>query len=372
MTDTEPTVRGSWPLVQLVEGIPHWHIEGTHPPQYAPDEALERVWREKKGRMQHTYIVNLSSGLGSAKALERAAEQAQKEGAHVVAVFADVRGMVASEHAGEDADNYRFLDDIEAYFTTTYPGLVTFVRIVEGRDIWQAMFDARAMTLPVGKSKVARCSIDLKRKPIDAWVQARYSPDECTLVAGMGWDEPHRMADFEAAKAPYRCWFPLADAPYLDKCDIEREWAERGITAPRLYEAGFSHANCGGFCVKAGQAHFANLYRWNKERYLYHAEKEAQFRREINDKAAILRDRRGGKTSPMTLHDFIERIESGDYDHDEFGGCGCFAPTAQERMAFVADVAPDMSIKRKGQPASTKPSVAFDGQRDMFEEPAHA
>jgi len=92
----------------------------------------------------HTYIVSLSSGLGSAEALRRAADQAMTDraagmDAQVVAVFADVRGMVASEHAGEDADNYRFLDDIEAYFNATYPGLVTFMRIVEGRDIWQAM-----------------------------------------------------------------------------------------------------------------------------------------------------------------------------------------------------------------------------------------
>lgn len=320
----------------------------------------------------HTYIVSLSSGLGSAEALRRAAEQAQADRANgkdvqVVAVFADVRGRLASEHAGEDSDNYRFLDDIEGYSHAAYPGLVTFVRIVEGRDVWQAIFDARAITLPVGKSKVARCSIDLKRKPIDAWVQAHYSPDECTLVAGLGWDEPHRMADFEAAKAPYRCWFPLADAPYLDKCDIEREWTARGIAAPRLYEAGFSHANCGGFCVKAGQAHFANLYRWNKERYLYHAEKEKQFREEINDKATILRRQERGVKIPMTLYDFIERIERGDYDHGEFGGCGCFAPNQQERMTFVADVAPDMT--RRPRIASAKPradAVAEAEQEAMF------
>lgn len=29
MPDNEPTVKGSWPPVRLVAGIPHWHIEGT-------------------------------------------------------------------------------------------------------------------------------------------------------------------------------------------------------------------------------------------------------------------------------------------------------------------------------------------------------
>ena len=271
------------------------------------------------------YIVNVSSGLASAEALERTIARAGIE--NTIGVFADVKGHSTSEHAGEDADNYRFLTDIERWFG------IEIVRIVEGRDIWQAMFDARAITLPVGKSKVARCSIDLKRKPIDAWIAARYAPDECVLVAGMDWSEPHRIADFEAARAPYCCWFPLNEAPYMDKCHLADKWQARGIQPPALYEVGFSHANCGGFCVKAGQAHFALLYRTNKERYLYHAEKEAQFQREINPKATILRDRRGGKTKPMSLYKFAERLERGEvYDADEWGGCGCFAPARQERM----------------------------------------
>lgn len=271
------------------------------------------------------YIVNVSSGLASAEALERTIARAGIE--NTIGVFADVKGHSTSEHAGEDADNYRFLTDIERWFG------IEIVRIVEGRDIWQAMFDARAITLPVGKSKVARCSIDLKRKPIDAWIAARYAPDECVLVAGMDWSEPHRIADFEAAKAPYRCWFPLNEAPYMDKCHLADKWQARGIQPPALYEVGFSHANCGGFCVKAGQAHFALLYRTNKERYLYHAEKEAQFQREINPRVTILRDRRGGKTKPMSLYKFAERLERGEvYDADEWGGCGCFAPARQERM----------------------------------------
>ena len=43
--DNERTVKGSWPLAQLVDGVPHWYIAGTNPPQYAPDEPLEQIWR---------------------------------------------------------------------------------------------------------------------------------------------------------------------------------------------------------------------------------------------------------------------------------------------------------------------------------------
>lgn len=271
------------------------------------------------------HIVNVSSGLASAEALERTIARVGKE--YTIGVFADVKGRSTHEHAGEDVDNYRFLADIERWF-----GL-EIVRIVEGRDIWQAMVDARAITLPVGKSKVARCSIDLKRKPIDQWVTTRYTPDTCVLVSGLDWAEPHRIADFTAAKAPYRCWFPLNERPYMDKCHIADKWQARDIQPPALYAFGFSHANCGGFCVKAGQAHFALLYRTNKARYLYHAEKESEFRREINPAVTILRDRRGGTSTPLTLYEFADRLERGDaYDRDEWGGCGCFAPIRQERM----------------------------------------
>lgn len=274
--------------------------------------------------MQH-YIVNVSSGLASAEALERTIARAGLD--HTIALFADVRGHSTHEHAGEDADNYRFLADIERWFG------IAIIRIVEGRDIWQVMFDARAITLPVGAARVARCSIDLKREPIDRWIAERYTPETAIQVTGLDWSEPHRIAAFEAAKAPYRCWFPLDEPPYADRCQLAAKWEARGIRPPRLYEQGFTHANCGGFCVKAGQAHFALLYATNKPRYLYHADKEAQFRAEINPKATILRDRRGGETKPITLYEFAARLDAGEsYDRDEWGGCGCFAPVQQQRM----------------------------------------
>lgn len=283
-----------------------------------------------------TYIVNVSSGLASAEAIERTIERAGKE--NTIGVFADVKGHSTSEHAGEDADNYRFLDDTERYFG------IPIIRIVEGRDIWQVMFDERAITLPVGKTRVAKCSIKLKREPIDQWIEAHYRPDECVQVTGLGWAEPHRIADFIKAKAPYETWHPLNESPYVDNCLIEQKWAARGIRAPRLYEQGFSHANCGGFCVKAGQAHFARLYFANRPRYIYHAEKEKRFRAEINPKATILRDRRGGKVTLMTLYEFAERLDRGeDYDRDDWGGCGCFAQEPQLRMD---DLLLETDIKR--------------------------
>ena len=251
------------------------------------------------------YIVNLSSGLSSTEAAERTISKVGRE--NTILLFADVKGTSTSEHAGEDADNYRFLADTERYFD------VPIIRIVEGRDIWQVMFDARAMVLPVGTTRLARCSIELKREPIDAWIAARYAPNECIRVTGLGWREPHRIAAFDRMCAPYETWHPLNEPPYIDNCMIEATWAARGIRAPRLYEQGFEHANCGGFA-------------------------------EIYDKTSILRDRRDGETKSMTLYEFAERLDHGEkYDQDDWGGCGCFSQTPQLRMD---DLLLETDIKR--------------------------
>lgn len=280
--------------------------------------------------MKLKYIVNVSGGLSSAEALERTIMSCGKE--NVIGVFADVKGEGNEEnpHAGEDEDTYRYIADVEEYFG------MSFIRLVEGRDIWQVMFDERSITIPVGKTRVAKCSIVLKRELIDAWIAAHYSPDECVQVTGLGWEEPHRIEDFIAAKHPYQTWHPMSEAPYVDNCIIAAKWEARGIKPPRLYEMGFPHGNCGGFCVKAGMANAALLYRKNRPRYMYHAAKEAQFRAEINPKITILRDRSGGTTKPITFYKFADRLERGEgYDRDEWGGCGCFAPTTQERMDIL-------------------------------------
>jgi len=82
--------------------------------------------------------------------------------------------------------------------------------------------------------------------------------------------------------------------------------------------------NCGGFCIKAGQAQFALLLKAMPERYAYHEKKEEELRRLLGD-VSILRDRRGGKNKPLPLAAFRERVETGDFvDRHEWGGCGCF------------------------------------------------
>lgn len=267
------------------------------------------------------YIVNVSGGLTSFEALRRTIERYGT--AQTVAVFADVKGHATHEHSGEDADLYRFLDDTERYFG------IEISRVVEGRDIWQVMKDARCITM----QQYAPCSKHLKRDPINHWIARTYGETPTTRVFGMEWHEVDRMERLQASLAPVPVWFPLAEPPYMDKCHIEQLLQRLGIKAPRLYELGFEHNNCGGFCVKAGQAHFARLWRTMPDRYRYHEGKEQEMRDYLDNDIAILKEQRDGIVYPLTLREFRGRLERGEkFNKHDFGGCGCFAPVPQLRM----------------------------------------
>ena len=87
---------------------------------------------------------------------------------------------------------------------------------------------------------------------------------------------------------------------------------------------GFPHNNCGGFCIKAGHAHFAHLLKTMPERYRWHEEQEEKMRAQIGD-YSVMKDRRHGTTKSLTLRYLREMIELGvrDYDTEDWGGFGC-------------------------------------------------
>jgi hypothetical protein len=261
------------------------------------------------------YIVNFSAGLTSWKALQRTIERYGKES--TTAVFADTKI--------EDEDSYRFLRDTEQYFG------IEIQTVADGRtpfEIWRA---AKTIIIVSG---VAPCSKILKRETIDRWVTEHFAGQEITRVFGMDWTEPHRMIRLRASLAPTPVWFPLAEPPYVDKCHISNELDTLGIAVPALYLEGFDHNNCGGGCVKAGQAHWAHLWRTRPETYARWQKEEADFIEWYGKKITILKDRRGSiAKQPMTLTEFRARLERGEaYDTDDWGGCGCFAPVQQMRM----------------------------------------
>lgn len=253
----------------------------------------------------HQRVVNFSGGVGSWAAARRVADRYGTEG--LTLLFADT--------LGEDEDLYRFLPEAAADVGGT------LVRVADGRTIWEVFRDERYL----GNTRVDPCSKILKRQQLDRWREENCDPEHTTVYIGIDWTEEHRLEGVRARLPRWTVEAPMCEAPYLSKADMLGLLRERGIRPPRLYEMGFPHNNCGGFCVKAGQAHFAHGLKMLPERYAEWERAEQAMRDQLGrDDIAILRDRTGGKAKALPLKMFRERIERGNQgDRHEWGGCGC-------------------------------------------------
>lgn len=252
------------------------------------------------------HVVMLSGG-GSSWATARRVVQRHGR-CNVTLLFADTRA--------EDDDLYRFLADVEDDLGIG----ITWVQ--DGRSPWD-VFDAEHI---IGNTRVAICSRVLKVEPCRRWLAANADPSDTTLYMGIGWWESHRLPAIVRNWSPFPVEAPLCDPPYPDKPQIAREMAEAGIREPALYRAGFEHNNCAGGCVRGGQAQWAHLLKVYPERYGDHERRENAFRERTGKDVAILRDRTGGDTKPLTLTALRERIQGQPHTIDmwEWGGCGCF------------------------------------------------
>lgn len=253
------------------------------------------------------HIIFYSGGLGSWMTANRVIEKYGIE--NTILLFTDT--LI------EDEDLYRFLDETEKDFG------INITRIADGRDVWEVFKDVRW----IGNSRVAQCSHLLKQKKAREWIENNFNPDECVLYLGIDWTEQHRTVAPRKHWKPYKVEFPLCKEPYINKIDIVKELESRNIEIPRLYNMGFTHNNCGGFCVRAGQGHFINLLKQMPERYKYHEEKEQEMIKFLgrNDVSILTRQRNGIKEN-LTLKQLRKDYETAPQQIDMFdiGGCGCF------------------------------------------------
>lgn len=255
--------------------------------------------------MKKRHVVMFSGGAGSWMAARRVAEAHGTADLHLL--FADT--LI------EDEDLYRFVEQAAADVGGT------FHRLAEGRDPWTVFRDERFL----GNTRADPCSKILKRQFLRAHIERHFDPADTVVYIGIDWTEEHRFVAARKHWTPWPVEAPLCEAPYLSKGDILQALKARGIEPPRLYKMGFPHNNCGGFCIKAGQAHFRLLLKSMPERYAHHERKEQELRAYLGKDVAILRDRTGGKVRPMTLKEFRERVEgNGQIDEFEWGGCACF------------------------------------------------
>jgi hypothetical protein len=259
------------------------------------------------------HLVMFSSGMCSWLEAKRTVARYGRDA--VTLIFADVKGYSTNPYDGEDEDNYRFLDEAAANVG------VPLVKITKGESVWECFFREKMMA----NSRFPICSVILKRELIDAWQNTHCDPNVTTLHFGINWDEAHRLDAMKAIKAPFRVESLICtEPPMLDKCQMMNLLRSEGIQPPRRYGKGYPHANCGGFCVKAGQAQFHLLLKTDPLRYDYHEKREQEFRAFVGKDVSIMKDRTGGKMKTLTMKSFRERIEKqGEFDQFEWGGCGC-------------------------------------------------
>ena len=249
------------------------------------------------------HLVMFSGGIGSWAAAKRVVAAHGTE--HTVLLFADT--LI------EDADLYRFL--AEAASNIGAP----LVRIADGRTPWEVMSDE----LVIGNSRIDPCSRILKRQLLNRWRDEHCTPAETTIYLGIDWSEAHRLQTVRSRTSPWRYEAPMCEPPYLSKAEMIAQLRSASINTPRLYEMGFPHNNCGGACIKAGQAQWELLWRVYPDRYAKVEQWEESMRVNVGDHS-ILKDRRGGQTKPLTLRTFRERLEAQrGFDSMEWGGCGC-------------------------------------------------
>lgn len=256
------------------------------------------------------YVVMFSGGIGSWATAKRLVMQHGP--AAVTLLFSDVKGDSTDPHVGEDEDTYRFIDDAVADLGCRY------VRVADGRDIWQVFKDRRFL----GNSRQANCSHTLKQLPARDWLRQHTSPDTHTIAIGIDWTETHRRPAIVKAYAPYDVVFPMCEKPYLSKQNMI-DWAkECGLTPPRLYSMGFAHNNCGGGCVRAGQAQFRMLLDVMPERYAVWEQGERDVQDHLGKDVTILKRTVNGERQNFSLEQL--RLERESVDMLDIGGCGCF------------------------------------------------
>jgi hypothetical protein len=259
-----------------------------------------------------SHVVQTSGGAASALLGKELIDRHGPES--VTLLFADT--------LAEDDDLHRFNRDMEALTG------VEITRVCDGRTPEQVDIDRRWLS----NSQVAQCSLELKIKPCRAWLDANCDPADTVLYVGIGWHEMARIPGIVKGWAPWTVDMPFTRPPYRDRHQIIAELRRLGVEPPRLYGLGFEHNNCGGRCVRGGQAQWAHLLRVFPDRFAEKEAHEQRMRDMLGADVAILKDRRGGFTKPLPLTVLRNRIEDQErdaFDELDWGGCGCTTQFAE-------------------------------------------
>lgn len=149
----------------------------------------------------------------------------------------------------EDADNRRFLKDVEAWIGTSIEFALnpryTNASCVE---VWS---DRRFMSGTMG----APCTLELKKKARQHWEKTNYADWH---VLGFTSDEKKRSDNFMLTERSNL--LPVLIEHNISKDDCFRIIQDAGIDLPLVYKLGYPNANCLG-CVKATSPTYWNHLR---------------------------------------------------------------------------------------------------------------
>ena len=250
------------------------------------------------------HIVSFSGGLGSWMAAKRVAAKYGTDNLYLV--FTDT--LI------EDDDLYRFLHEAAEDVGGE------LVIIADGRTPWQVFRDKKY----AGNTRIAHCSQELKSKPFEKWLKEK-DFDDFVVYLGIDWSEEHRLITHRK-HVKHRVEAPLCNEPFLSKQDVLNALKMSNIELPKLYKMGFSHNNCSGGCVKAGQGQWAMLYKAMPDKYLEFEKEQEDLMRDLPTAKPFLRMTVEKVLNYISLKDYRKQYleKNAQVDMFDVGGCGCF------------------------------------------------
>jgi len=252
-----------------------------------------------------TNIISYSGGKGSAASVLIAYKIKLK----FICLFADT--LI------EDEDLYRFNKDLENIINQP------IIRISCEKTPWDVYIEKKF----IGNSRTAHCSTVLKTDVVKKYIKENITDNNINLFLGMSYEENERLERAKKKWLPINIRSLLIENKINSNEQITNIIKKYNIKLPRLYDYGFPHNNCGGFCCKAGLSQFKTLLEVFPERYNYHMEQEELTFKSIGPTArpflSIMKDNIKYYIRLSTFKYLIENslIKVDSYD---YGGCGCF------------------------------------------------
>ncbi|MDQ0414209.1 hypothetical protein [Mesobacillus stamsii] len=213
----------------------------------------------------------------------------------------------------EDEDLYRFI--YEASDKLELPMLINSRGITPPQLMVQQKFMAN--------NRVGTCSKELKMKVSSNFLKKGIVPEvekwhnrhhlkaddfisDATIYFGIGFEEMHREGPIRHNWKPFKVEMPLIE----NVINNDAVLAKYGIKQPRLYDMQFTHNNCKGRCVKAGQGHYKNLLIKDEKTFIELMEQEIVISDYIRyaKQSAI----RSGKVKDYMYKDVWEFVSTGN------------------------------------------------------------